>query len=283
MCDCYKNVSNIEIKAAIIRRDIIEMVGAGHPGHLGGSLSCADIVASLYFYKLGITPQNFGSNDRNRFIMSKGHSVLAQYSALAQLGFFDRSELQRTKSIGSFLQGHPDRIKTPGIEANTGSLGQGLSIGCGIAWAARLDGIQNMTYVLLGDSELAEGQVWEAAMAAGVYRLDNVVAIVDNNGMGSVGFNCDRYNIRGIKQKFQSFEWDAMEVNGHDVEDIVSALDACDIRQGKPKVIVAKTVKGKGLPLAENNPAFHNAALSAEQYEQAKALMDDGVKEACRL
>ena len=274
-----EKVKYLEKMAAVIRRDIVEMIGVGHAGHVGGSLSCADIMACLYFYKMNIKPGNFSSKDRDRFIMSKGHSVLAQYAALAELGFFDKSELSKTKSLGSFLQGHPDRNKTPGIEANTGSLGQGLSIGCGVAWASSLDGIKNTVYVLLGDSELAEGQVWEAAMAASNFGLSNLIAIVDYNGMGSVGFNCDRFNIKDIKEKFISFGWHAFEIDGHDIGSITGALDECDGIKDKPKVIIASTTKGKGLPFAERNPGFHNAALSAEQYGQAIDIFDKRIEE----
>lgn len=265
----------IERKAKKIRRNIIEMIGIGHAGHVGGSLSCADIIACLYFEKLQVTPKNFDSNNRNRFVMSKGHSVLAQYAALVELGFFDRSELVKTKTINGILQGHPDRNKTPGIEANTGSLGQGLSIGCGMAYAAKLDQIENKVYVLLGDSELAEGQIWEAAISASNFELDNIVAIVDANGMGSVGFMNERFDIKDIADKFTSFGWDAISINGHDFGEIRSALDFADKKNKKPKVIVAHTIKGKGLDFAERNPGFHNAALTEEQYRIALEAFDD--------
>ena len=263
------DTNELQRKAAKIRSNIIEMIGIGHPGHLGGSLSCADLVAYLYFEKLHITRENFQSTNRNRFVMSKGHSVLAQYGALVELGFFDRSELAKTKTIHGILQGHPDCNKTPGIEANTGSLGQGLSIGCGLAYAAKLDHISNTVYVLLGDSELAEGQVWEAAMSASNFKLDNVVAIVDANGMGSVGFMKDRFDVENIEDKFASFGWDTISIDGHDFEQIDSAFCDADRKAQKPKVIVARTVKGKGLDFAEQNPNFHNSALTEEQYRIA--------------
>jgi transketolase len=263
------NIAEMERKAKTIRRNIIEMIGINHPGHVGGSLSCADIVAYLYFEKLNITPENFHSENRNRFVMSKGHSVLTQYAALVELGFFDRSELKKTKTIGGILQGHPERDKTPGIEANTGSLGQGLSIGCGMAYAAKMSKIDNKVYVVLGDSELAEGQVWEAAMSAGNFELDNLVAIVDANGMGSVGFMNERFDVKDIGKKFESFGWDAISINGHDFEEIRNAFDFADGKNKRPKVIIANTVKGKGLDFAERNPSFHNAALTEEQYKLA--------------
>lgn len=263
------NFDELDRKAKRVRKNIIEMIGIGHPGHVGGSLSCADIVTYLYFEKLQVTPENFGSDNRNRFVMSKGHSVLAQYAALVELGFFDRNELAKTKTIDGILQGHPERDKTPGIEANTGSLGQGLSIGCGMAYAARLDQYENTVYVLLGDSELAEGQVWEAAMSAGNFKLDNLVAIVDANGMGSVGFMEERFDIKNIDEKFRSFGWEAVCINGHDFREIHLALQFAEKKCGKPKVIIANTVKGKGLNFAERNPSFHNSALTEEQYKIA--------------
>lgn len=268
------NVSEMEQKAKTIRRNIIEMIGVGHPGHIGGSMSCADIIAFLYFEKLHITQENFASNNRNRFVMSKGHSVLAQYAALVELGFFDRSELIKTKTINGILQGHPDRNKTPGIEANTGSLGQGLSIGCGMAYAAKLDHIENNVYVLLGDSELAEGQVWEAAISASNFELDNVVAIVDANGMGSVGFMNERFDIKNIGDKFASFGWDVICINGHDFEEISSAFNYVEKKDKRPKAIIANTIKGKGLSFAERNPSFHNSALTEEQYKLAIEAFD---------
>ncbi len=263
------NLKELERKAKKIRQNIIEMIGVDHPGHVGGSLSCADIITYLYFEELHITPENFHLKDRNRFVMSKGHSVLAQYAALVELGFFDRNELKKTKTIDGILQGHPERDKTPGIEANTGSLGQGLSIGCGMAYAARLDDIENTVYVLLGDSELAEGQVWEAAMSAGNFKLDNLVAIVDANGMGSVGFMEERFDIKNIDDKFQSFGWEAICIDGHNFNEIHYAFHFAKKRCGKPIVIIANTIKGKGLFFAERNPSFHNSALTEEQYKIA--------------
>lgn len=273
------DIAAMEQKAKMIRRNIIEMIGIGHPGHVGGSLSCADIIAYLYFEKLKISPENFTSDHRNRFVMSKGHSVLAQYAALVELGFFDREELVKTKTIDGILQGHPDRDKTPGIEANTGSLGQGLSIGCGMAYAAKLDHIDNMVYVILGDSELAEGQVWEAAISASNFELDNVVAIVDANGMGSVGFMDERFDIKNIGSKFSSFGWDVICINGHNFEEIDSAFQNTDRKDKKPKVIIAHTIKGKGLDFAERNPGFHNSALTEEQYKIAVEVFGNNQSE----
>jgi transketolase len=274
-------IKSLEEKARILRKNIIEMIGVGHAGHVGGSMSCTDIIACLYFYKLNISSENFIQQDRNRFIMSKGHSVLAQYAALAELGFFPKSELVKTKTLKGILQGHPDRNKTPGIEANTGSLGQGLSIGCGLAIAMRLNKIERNVYILLGDGELAEGQVWEAAAAAKHYKLDHLVAIVDANNMGAVGFHKDRYCMEDIKAKFESFGWDAYVVDGHNMAELIRVLDTCDRSCGAPKVIVAHTTKGKGLNFAENNASYHNAALDEAQVQLAREAFGGEKKGVC--
>lgn len=263
----------------IIRKRIVEMLGVNHAGHVGGSCSAADIVACLYFYKLGITKENFNTKNRNRFIMSKGHSVLAQYAALGELGFFKEEEFKKTKTLSGILQGHPDMRKTPGIEANTGSLGQGLSIGCGMALGMKLDRLSNKVYVIMGDGELAEGEVWEAAMAASFYKLDNVVGIVDKNGLTSVGFMKDRFDIPDIAGKFRSFGWTVFEIDGHDVRQIVEALDNADQVRGVPCAIIANTVKGKGISFAENSASYHNAELDQEKYLKAVQEVDLLLKE----
>ncbi len=263
-------------KARNIRIGIINALGLGRPGHLGGSMSAADIVAVLYFHKMRINPQNPKDPARDRFIMSKGHAVLAQYAALAEAGFFPKDELPKTKTLGALLQGHPE-ITIPGIEANTGSLGQGLSQGVGMALAARLDGAAWKVYVVTGDAELAEGQIWEAATAAGHYGLGNLRVLVDANGISAMGRICDRYNVgdpESIAAKFAAFGWNAAVIDGHDVKAIADALDAADAVTGKPSAIVCRTVKGKGVPFAENTNAYHNRAMDEET--QAKALAGFG-------
>lgn len=259
-------------KGNVLRRRIVEMLGVGHPGHIGGSCSIADIVACLYFYKLGISVENFNSKARNRFIMSKGHSVLAQYAALGELGFFNEEEFKKVKTLKGILQGHPDIRKTPGIEANTGSLGQGLSIACGMALGMKLDKLPHKVYVVMGDGELAEGEIWEAAMAASWYKLDNVVGIVDKNGLTSVGFMKDRFNIHSIGDKFKAFGWTVFEIDGHDIGQIIDVLDKTDKVKDTPCVIIANTVKGKGISFAESSPSCHNSSLSEEEY--LKAIQD---------
>jgi transketolase len=231
-------------------------------------MSCADVVAALYFYKMRHSPNRRDDPDRDRFIMSKGHSVLAQYAALAEAGYFDKAALGATKSLGSLLQGHPERT-TPGIEANTGSLGQGLSIGVGMALAGKVDGRGYRVYVVVGDGELAEGQVWEAAMAANHYGLDNLTVIVDMNGIQATGRTRDRYLIQNIPGRFAAFGWKTFEIDGHDMEDIVGALDAASAVKGCPGAIVARTVKGKGVDFAENTHTYHNNLLTAEDREKA--------------
>jgi len=257
-------------KARQVRLGIVEALGIGNRGHLGGSMSCADIVAALYFYKMRFSPKKLDDPNRDRFIMSKGHSVLAQYAALAEAGCFDKELLGTTKSLGSLLQGHPERM-TPGIEANTGSLGQGLSIGTGMALAGKRDNLDYRVYVVLGDGELAEGQVWEAAMAACTFSLDNLTAIVDMNGIQAQGTTRDRYEIQNIPGRFAAFGWKTFEIDGHDMADIVLALDAAANVKGCPSAIIARTVKGKGVSFAENTHAYHNNLLTAEDREKAIA------------
>jgi len=263
-------IDQLKEKARQVRLGIIEALGIGNRGHLGGSMSCADIVAALYFYKMKHSPDNRGDVNRDRFIMSKGHSVLAQYAALAEAGYFDKAVLPTTKSLGSLLQGHPE-CTTPGIEANTGSLGQGLSIGVGMALAGKSDALDYRVYVILGDGELAEGQIWEASMAANHYALDNLTAIVDMNGIQAMGKTSDRYGIQNIAGRFAAFGWKAIEIDGHDMTEIISALDTASAVRGCPSVIVARTIKGKGVNFAENTHTYHNNLLTVEEREKAIA------------
>lgn len=260
----------IEKMAALIRRDIVLMIGGeGHVGHLGGSCSCVDIIAALYLYKMKHDPHNPSWDSRDKFLMSKGHSCLAQYAVMAELGYFPKEYLPTLKSLGSMLQGHPDINSTPGIEANTGSLGQGLSIANGMALAMRLDGKNGKVYCILGDGELSEGQIWEAAMAAAYYKIDNIVAIVDQNGLSATGSIKERFDINPLPEKWESFGWQVFVIDGHDIEAIMEALDKADLVKGKPTVIIAQTVKGKGITFAENVAGFHNGALTKEQHETA--------------
>jgi len=262
-----KKLKEIRHLAARMRRDIILMVGVGQPGHIGGSCSAADIVAVLYGWKMKHDPKNPKWEGRDRFLMSKGHAAIIQYAAMAELGYFPTSQLPTLKKLGSMLQGHPDIHKTPGIEANTGSLGQGLSISCGMALALRLDKKPNRVFCILGDGELAEGQVWEAAMFAAAKKIDNLVAIVDQNGLQAMGAVVDRMNSNPLPEKWRAFGWHVIEIDGHNIEAIVAALDEAETIKGRPTAIIAHTVKGKGFSFSHNNVAFHNGAMTQAQYE----------------
>jgi transketolase len=265
-----ETLDHLKDKARKVRLGIIDALGIGNRGHLGGAMSCADIVAALYFYKMRHSPNNRDDPDRDRFVMSKGHSALAQYAALAEAGYFPKEELATTKSLGSILQGHPER-HTPGIEANTGSLGQGLSVGVGMALAGKMDELDYRVYVLVGDGELAEGQIWEAAMAASHYALSNLTVIVDMNGVQAMGRTRDRYAIGNIPGRFAAFGWKTFEIDGHDLTDIIEALDGSTDVKGCPTAIIARTVKGKGVSFAENTHIYHNNLLTAEDREKAIA------------
>jgi transketolase len=232
------------------------------------------LIAALYFQVLNVDPANPKRRDRDRFILSKGHAALVQYAALAERGFFPLEELSHIKRLGAILQGHPDCRSTPGVEANTGSLGQGLSIANGMALAARLQGGTHKIWVLLGDGELDEGQVWEAAMFTAYRKLDNVIAILDRNGLQAMGPTALRLNTEPLAAKWSAFGWRVFEVNGHDMAQIVAALEAARAHSGSPAMVIARTVKGKGVSFAENNPAFHNAMMTEVQFTTALAEID---------
>jgi transketolase len=251
-----------------LRADVVKMIGVGKPGHLGGSCSLAEIAAALYFSKMHFDPKALKDPNRDRFLVSKGHSVLIQYAALVELGAIPRSEMGKLKTIGGILQGHPD-LMTPGIEAVTGSLGQGLSIANGIALSLRLAKSPARVYVVMGDGELAEGQLWEAAMASARFKLASVTAIVDRNRIQATGPTKDIFDIPNLEEKWRAFGWNVLSVDGHDVGALLDVLDEATAYKGGPTVIVAETVKGKGISFAENTAAFHNGAMSQEQYDKA--------------
>jgi len=271
----------IKLLADKIRRDIVQMIGCnGQVGHLGGSCSSAEIVASLYGGVLRFKPDDPEWEERDKFIYSKGHAAIAQYAAMAEVGYFRREELWKVKELGSMLQGHPDRLRTPGIEAGTGSLGQGLSIAVGMALAMKLDRRHDSSvYCVMGDGEMAEGQIWEAVMAAVNFKLDNLIGIIDRNAMQATGFIKDRFNTNPLAEKWAGFGWFVMEIDGHDVNAILDALDKAKSEHGKPSVIIANTVKGKGIDFAENQAAFHNGALTKEQYNAAISQLDNRIAE----
>jgi transketolase len=205
--------------------------------------------------------------------LSKGHASFVQYAALAECGYFPKEELKHAKRCGSMLQGHPDIKSTPGVEANTGSLGQGLSIACGMAAGLRIDGRASRVYCVIGDGEIAEGQIWEAAMAAAAFKLDNLVAVLDSNGLQAMGPVAQRFNTHPLSEKWRAFGWHVLEIDGHSMGEIVRALDDVDGVKGKPKMIIARTIKGAGIPFAENRVEFHNGLLDAGQFETACALL----------
>lgn len=256
-------------KAWRIRRHILTMVGTGKAGHLGGSSSLAEIMAVLYFHAMRFDPTDPRAPGRDRFLLSKGHAVLAQYAALAELGVVKLDDLERIKTLDGVLQGHPDMERTPGIEAVTGSLGQGLSIANGMALGLRLDGKGARVYVVLGDGELSEGQVWEAAMASANYRVDNLTAILDRNGVQASGTTREVFDIPDLGRKWAAFGWECFEVDGHDIPSVINALTAAAAVKGRPSIVIANTVKGKGFSFAENSAAFHNPILTEEQYQTA--------------
>ena len=270
-------IRRLERSAWDLRADVVKMIGVGKAGHLGGSCSLAEIVAALYFEKMRFDPKALGDPCRDRFILSKGHSVLIQYAALVELGVIPREELGKVKTLAGKLQGHPDMM-TPGMEAVTGSLGQGLSIAVGMALALRLAKSPSRVYVVMGDGELAEGQLWEAAMAASRYKLDSITAILDRNRIQATGPTKEIFDIPNIAEKWRAFGWNVLSVDGHDVGAILDILDEAAAKKGAPTVIVADTIKGKGISFAENLAAFHNAAMTQEQYDQALLEIDESVR-----
>ncbi|MCL2285879.1 MAG: transketolase [Firmicutes bacterium] len=269
-----KDIIKAKILAAKIRMDIIKMIGCdGQTGHLGGSSSSADILAALYGVKMRFDPQNPDWEQRDKFIYSKGHAAIAQYAAMAETGYFPVEELMTLKELGSRLQGHPDRAKLPGIEAGTGSLGQGLSIANGMALAMRLDKVDRKVYCIVGDGEINEGQIWEAVMAANRFKLNNIIAIVDHNKLQATGPCDDVFPLGQLAEKWRAFGWEAIEIDGHNMEQIFNAIDSAYTQKG-PVVIIANTVKGKGFEFAEGVPAFHNGMMTPEQYNVAITVME---------
>jgi transketolase len=267
-------VRELQRHAAQVRLEIVKAMGPGQFHHFGGSLSAADIVVALYYYKLRLRPEQPDWPERDRFVLSKGHAVPALYVCLGMCGFFPREELATLKRLGSTLQGHPDMRKTCGLEANTGSLGMGLSVANGMALAGMVAGLSYRVYVLVGDGECQEGQVWEAAMTAAHYRLDNMTVIVDRNQLQAMGPTEERMRIEPLAEKWRAFGWQTSEIDGHDMGAICRALDAASKITGRPSAIIAKTVKGKGVPFMEGKPGFHNARLDEEQFHVATEALE---------
>lgn len=268
-----KDTTNVAGKLAEISRqlriDILKCLANAGSGHTGGSLSAIDIITALYFYKMRHNPQDPDWEERDKFVLSKGHGAPAWYAVLARAGYFSPNELQNLRQVDCMLQGHPYSRNTPGVEASSGSLGQGLSVANGLAMAARLDNKPTRVYALLGDGENQEGQVWEAAMTAAHYRLDNLCAIVDNNGLQIDGTTSKIMNVEPLAEKWHAFGWQVLEIDGHNFHEIINALDTAEKIKGKPTMIIAKTVKGKGVSFMENKVQYHGVAPTEKELEQA--------------
>jgi transketolase len=261
--------------ATNIRKHIIEEVHAASSGHPGGSLSCTDILTVLYFHEMRVDVNNPKWPDRDRFVLSKGHCAPALYGTLAEKGFFPVEDLKGFRSIESYLQGHPSLKDVPGVDMSTGSLGQGISAAVGMALAGKLDKRDYRVYTILGDGETEEGQVWEAAMAAAHYKLDNLTAFLDHNGLQIDGKITDVMSPESLPEKFKAFGWNVISINGHDHEQIIEAIDAAKKVKDKPTMIIAETIKGKGVSFMENQAGWHGTAPNKEQRDQAIAELDE--------
>ncbi|MBI5416867.1 transketolase [Candidatus Poribacteria bacterium] len=266
----------LEQMANLIRQDIINMLTVSCSGHPGGSLSATDILTVLYFHKMKIDSKNPKWSLRDRFVLSKGHAAPVLYSTLARAGFFDLSVLNTLRKLGSILQGHPDHKLTPGVDCSTGSLGQGLSIANGMALAGRLDKGNYRIYALIGDGESQEGQIWEAAMASSHYKLDNLCLIQDSNGLQIDGPVAKVMNVNPLPDKWRAFGWYVQEIDGHNLYEIVAALDKAEQMKGKPSIVIANTVKGKGVSFMEGQCKYHGTPPTKEESEKA-------LKELCKI
>ncbi|MBQ3023666.1 MAG: transketolase [Clostridia bacterium] len=272
-----KNTTKIHAYKA--RKHAITGIFNAASGHPGGSLSIADILAVLYFEKMNIDPKNPKMADRDRFVLSKGHCAPALYGILAERGFFPTEQCETLRKIDSIMQGHPDMKNIPGIDMSTGSLGQGISAACGMALSAKLDKKDFKVYTILGDGEIEEGQVWEAAMFAAHYKLDNLIAFVDNNGLQIDGDIAEVMSSYPIDKKFEAFNWNVITIDAHDYDQIRAAIDKALVPNGKPTMIIAKSIKGKGVSYMENQASWHGNAPKAEQYEQAIKELDAKIAE----
>lgn len=264
-----KQKKELQILACKVRIGAIDGVYNAKSGHPGGSLSAADLFTYLYFKEMKVDPKNPRDENRDRFVLSKGHCAPGLYAALALKGYFPMDELKKLRQIGAMLQGHPDMKGTPGVDMSTGSLGQGVSSACGMAVAGKLDKKDYRVYALIGDGELEEGQVWEASMFAAHHQLDNLCFIVDNNGLQIDGPVCEIGGPEPIDEKFRAFGFDVQVINGHNFDEIEKAFDHAKTVKGKPSAIIAKTVKGKNVSFMENQVNWHGAAPNAAQYEVA--------------
>ena len=262
-------IKKLEDMARQLRIDVVEMIHCRGQGHPGGSLSPAEIMSVLFFHHMRLDPQKPQWENRDRFILSKGHASAILYAALAHRGFLPIEELETFGCIESRLQGHPDRCKTPGVEMTSGCLGHGVNIAAGLCLAGQLKGLDYRTYVLLGDGELQAGVLWEGAMLAAKYKLSELIAIVDYNGVQLDGTVADIMPIEPLRSKWESFGWNVLEINGHSVSEVLAALDKARANGGKPTVIIARTVKGKGVSFMEGKASWHGRAINDEEYRQA--------------
>ncbi|OEG00134.1 transketolase [Vulcanibacillus modesticaldus] len=273
-----QTLASLKETANTIRKDIVKMVAEASSGHPGGSLSAADILTVLYFNEMNIDPNNPQDPNRDRFVLSKGHASPVLYGALAEKGFFPKEELMTFRKINSRLQGHPSKKSLPGVEMSTGSLGQGLSVANGMALAGKLDNRDYRVYVLLGDGEIQEGMIWEAAMSAAHYKLDNLTAFLDYNHLQIDGRVEDVMNPAPVDEKFRAFGWHVIIIDGHDMNQISDAIQEAKSIKGKPTMIIANTIKGKGVSFMENQVGWHGTAPNAEQLAQALEELN-GVKQ----
>jgi len=264
-----KSIQELREIATDIRKDIITMLTESGSGHPGGSLSATDILTVLYFNEMNVDPNNSKWEDRDRFVLSKGHAAPVLYATLAKKGFFPKEELMKLRKIDAMLQGHPDMKGTPGVDMSTGSLGQGFSASCGMAMAAKIDKKDYRVYTLLGDGELQEGLVWEAAMLAAHYKLDNLTAIIDYNGLQIDGKTDAVLSVNPVTDKFKAFGWNVMEMDGHSIEEIIESIAKAKEVKDAPTVIVAKTIKGKGVSFMEDKAEWHGNAPKEDQKAQA--------------
>lgn len=278
-------MNNLELqrKANEVRKGIIASTHSAKAGHPGGSLSAADIFTFLYFEEMNVDPKNPSWEDRDRFVLSKGHTAPGLYAALAHRGFFPVEDLLTLRKVGSYLQGHPSMKSVPGVDMSTGSLGQGISTAVGMALAGKMDGKDYRVYTVLGDGEIQEGQVWEAAMMAGHKKLDNLVAVVDNNGLQIDGDIADVCSPYPIDEKFAAFGWHTINIDAHDFDAIRAAFNEAKEIKGQPTVIIAKSIKGKGVSFMENEVSWHGVAPNDEQYEKAMAELQEAGEKLCQM
>lgn len=269
-----KSIPELKKTANQLRIDVVRMLAEAGSGHPGGSLSSAEIVTALYFDVMKHNPKNPGWSERDYFILSKGHCAPVQYAAMARSGYFPVEELMTLRKLNSRLQGHPSRKDLPGIETSTGSLGQGLSVAVGICLGLKLDKMRNRVYCLMGDGEQDEGQVWEAAMAAAHFKLDNLCGIVDVNGLQIDGFTKEVMNIEPLAKKYESFCWHVLEIDGHDIEEVLTAFEKAKTAKNRPTVIIAHTIKGRGVSFMENQVGWHGKAPTKEDFALAVAELE---------